>query len=341
MAAKLAWLTLNHNCNLRCRWCYQREMARRSTKIMPKQLARELIGLCAQIGVRNIILIGGEPTLYPRFLDLIRYIKDYGLVANVVSNSVMCADRCFVADMKVAGVDAITTSLKGSSRDEYITATGSDVFDAVRTAVANLEESKIPQQISVTVSWSTITYWDSMVDFIERCGAKLFHFSFEKPTILSDGTISFDHKMMPGSIARFVQDTMYPSLLASGVRFRIELMLPHCVLDQGFVQKLEAEGHAFGGCMLTNREGIVFDQEGHVLPCNHFVTNALGKYGIDFRTSDEFLHWKSEGEPERFRQLTRMAPGEKCAKCEQWSKCGAGCRLYWLYRGPDELLQTT
>ncbi|MDP3882938.1 MAG: radical SAM protein [Candidatus Staskawiczbacteria bacterium] len=335
--ATLAWLTVNHVCNLRCSWCYQREQAG-SGKFMPIRLARRLVDFLSETKkVKNVILIGGEPTLYEYLFELASYIKRVGMVTNVVSNSIKFANRTFVERAEEAGVEAVTTSVKGSSSKEYLTATGCDVFEAVKTAIRNLEDSNIANQISVTVSTSTMTNWCQMVRFVKDCGAKNFNFSFEKPTILSDNVV-FDDRMSPRNIAGFIQDVMYPSLLETGVHFKVEMMFPQCVLRDGFVEQLENENHAFGGCLLVNREGIVFDPDGFVLPCNHFVGYPLGRYGANFSTPEEYLAWKQAGDTGDFYQTAKMAPGERCANCSKWSKCGAGCRLYWLYRGSDELL---
>jgi len=330
------WLTTNSTCNLHCKWCYHQEVAK-SAKVMDYQLAKKLVDLCAGLSARRITLIGGEPTLYPHFLDITRHNKDRGLVTTVISNSIRFADNEFVEESQVAGVAAVTTSVKGSSGEEYLQSTGFDAFDLVKRAILNLEKSRIVQHVSVTISSPVIANWDRMIGFIRECGAKKFYFSFEKPTILSGG-VTFDDRMMPQNIAGFIQDTMYPSLMETGINFKMELMFPHCILRDGFVERLENDCHALGSCLLTNCDGVIFDLDGSVLPCNHFIAYALGKFGKDFKTPEEFLRWRQSGEVSRFYQTVKLAPGEKCAKCGKWSKCGAGCRLYWLYRGPNELL---
>lgn len=332
------WLTTNYNCNLQCKWCFQREMAR-SGKTMDYQLAEKLIDLCAGLPVKHVILIGGEPTLYPNFFDVVRHVKSRGLSANVISNSVRFSDSGFLAESQESGVKAVTTSVKGSSSEEYLTATGCDAFALVCRAILNLENSGIAHHVSVTISSSIIANWNHMVEFIKECGAKNFHFSFEKPTILLDNTVTLDDRMSPQNIAGFIQDVMHPSLLESGVSFKIKFMFPHCFLRDGFVEKLEAEGHAFGCCILMNRDGIVFDPDGIVLPCNHFVTYPLGRYGKDFITPKEFLAWRQLEATKRFYQVSRLAPNQECAKCDRWPRCGGGCRIFWLCQGQRELLQ--
>jgi len=337
MANLMTWLTINRICNLRCKWCYQKEVAG-SVKTMDFQLSKELIDLCSNLFVNSIILIGGEPTLHPNFFEIVKYIKNKGITTSIVSNSIKFADNKFVENAKLCGVKAVNTSIKGSSKEEYLKSTGCDVFHLVKKAIRNLENSEIDQLISVTISNSIITNWIQMINFINELGVKNFIFSFEKPTILLND-LTFDDRMLPGNIAEFIQDVMYPSLKQTGVNFKIELMFPQCVLRDSFVEKLENEYHAFGGCLLLRCDRrIVFDPDGFVLPCNHFIANPLGKYGDDFQNAQEFLDWKQSEGVRNFYQMTKMAPGERCARCDKWSKCGAGCRLYWLYKESDKLL---
>ena len=333
----MAWLTINRNCNLHCKWCYQNNTIK-DTKTMPYSLAEKLIDLCSGLFAKNIILIGGEPTLHPRFFDIIKYIKNKGLKVSVVSNSIKFSNDKFVTKAMEAGIDSITTSIKGSSKEEYLKSTGSDVFNLLKQALVNLKKRKIVNQISITVSNPIIANWEQMVKFIKKCESDNFIFSFEKPTILSNNVI-FDERMLPKHISKFIQNVMYPSLQETGVNFKIELMFQQCVLQDGFVDKLENESHAFGGCLLMKCDKrIVFDPEGFVLPCNHFTKHPLGKYGKDFKNPEEFITWKQSDNIKNIYQITKSAPGEKCAKCDKWSKCGGGCRLYWLYCGQNKLL---
>lgn len=335
----MVWLTINRNCNLRCKWCYQGDM--NNANIMDYQLAKKLIDLSSGLQAKNITLIGGEPTLHSRFLDIVRYIENKKIRVSVVSNSIKFADKIFVQQAEEAGVKAVNTSIKGSSGEEYLASTGCDVFDSIKTALTNLKKSKITQQVSITISSSIVANWGRMVEFIKRSEINNFIFSFEKPTLLSD-RINFDERMLPRNISGFIQNIMYPSLQQTDVKFKIELMFQQCVLNDGFVERLEDESHAFGGCLLLKHERrIVFDPEGFVLPCNHFTRHPLGKYEKDFQNPEGFIAWKQSKEIEKLYQITKSAPGEKCAECEKWSKCGAGCRLYWLYCGQKQLLPIT
>ena len=119
MSNLITWLTINRNCNLSCSWCYQKDKVK-SSETMDYGLAEKLIDLSWGLNAKNIILIGGEPTMHPRFFDIVKLIKNKALKVNVVSNSIRFSNHKFVNIATELGVDTVTTSIKSSSKKKYI-----------------------------------------------------------------------------------------------------------------------------------------------------------------------------------------------------------------------------
>jgi len=305
---------------------------------MTKELARKLVNLLTDLGVENTVLIGGEPTLYEYFFTIIKYIKEKGMRATVVTNALRFSQHKFVEKTARTGLDDVTTSIKGSSRVEYEQSTGyAGGYDLVRQAIKNLQRTSIRQKVSITVSRSIIENWDTMIRLIKDCEAILFSISFEKPCILPEKKVVFDDKMLSKELASFIEEVMYPSLLETGKDFRLEFMCPQCYFSEDFINRVEKDKHAFGGCLLLRTKGLVFDPDGFVLPCNHFAGYPLGQYGKDFQTASEFIEWDQQDLIRSFYENIKLAPCKKCSQCDRWHKCGAGCRLFWFYRGPEQL----
>ena len=63
------WLTLNRKCNNNCSWCYAQ---RAEKEEMDFKKAKMCIGNLAALGIKNIVLIGGEPTIYPQIIEIIQ-----------------------------------------------------------------------------------------------------------------------------------------------------------------------------------------------------------------------------------------------------------------------------
>lgn len=105
-------LSVTDRCNYRCTYCMEPDF-----KYMPK---RELLTLeeyvrvidaCVSLGTEKLRITGGEPTLYPHLLDLIKSAAAMNLrdVAMTTNGSLMTVNEATV--WRDAGLDRITLSL--------------------------------------------------------------------------------------------------------------------------------------------------------------------------------------------------------------------------------------
>jgi len=111
-------LFLTHRCNLRCKMCGQwgdsgitKKMSHDSIK---EELPfREFEKFIDDVSVfkPNITLFGGEPLLYSRCLDLIKYIKNKKMHCLMITNGSLL--NKFAEDLVNAGLDELNLSLDG------------------------------------------------------------------------------------------------------------------------------------------------------------------------------------------------------------------------------------
>lgn len=82
-------LELSRECNLRCIYCY----ADAGEKMMDELSFDEIIGVIDQaiaLGVRRIIVLGGgEPLLYPRIMEVMRYIYQHNIAIDLFTNGTL------------------------------------------------------------------------------------------------------------------------------------------------------------------------------------------------------------------------------------------------------------
>jgi wyosine [tRNA(Phe)-imidazoG37] synthetase (radical SAM superfamily) len=79
-------LDLTTACNFRCTHCIDWDILNTKHKYREEEL-RSSLELMAQRGLRSVILIGGgEPTLFPRFANFVKFLKDLELQVAIVSN---------------------------------------------------------------------------------------------------------------------------------------------------------------------------------------------------------------------------------------------------------------
>ena len=80
-------------CQLACIHCYADSGPTGDHGTMTEANWRELISDARRLGVSQLQLIGGEPTMHPRFTQLLRHAIDSGLPTEVFSNLVQVRDE--------------------------------------------------------------------------------------------------------------------------------------------------------------------------------------------------------------------------------------------------------
>ncbi len=79
-------LDLTTACNYRCTHCIDWDILNSRFK-HDEQVLRDSLRVMAERGLRSVILIGGgEPSVHPRFVDFVAWIKSLGLQVAIVSN---------------------------------------------------------------------------------------------------------------------------------------------------------------------------------------------------------------------------------------------------------------
>jgi len=331
-----AWLTLNRACNLRCDWCYAKMLNFSPKENMSMNTVKMAINLFKGLPLKNVILIGGEPTIHPNFLEIIALVKEAGLHPLLVTNSIRFTDKKFLKETIKAGITGITTSLKAADDEQYEKFTGKRVFSDVMEAISNINAEKIYNKISVTVCDGLFHDFERMLDAITKSGCQMFSLDMERPIIIN-GETSSPGKASPKEIAKFFV-AAHPKIEACGIRFTVKISIPFCLFPTDFIEKMVAKNQIISGCQIFNGSGIIIDQKGRILPCNHFCDNPLGKIGTDFITAEEYIAFRNKPDIKDFYNTIKSCPHQNCVDCCQWKFCGGGCRIHWLHRTADELI---
>ena len=81
-----AWLEITPSCQLRCVHCYRESMPGLGHGSMQGDDWKRTIASLAAHGTKYVQFIGGEPTIHPRFCELLEYAAEVGLNIEVYSN---------------------------------------------------------------------------------------------------------------------------------------------------------------------------------------------------------------------------------------------------------------
>ncbi|MCC6030443.1 MAG: radical SAM protein [Desulfurococcales archaeon] len=159
-------------CNLRCKHCYQR-----ADKPLPDELTLEeklkLVDQLDKAGVASVALSGGEPTIHPHFLQIVKALSDRGIHAAVATNGWMFADRDFLMRSIKAGLRYIEVSVDSAyphKHDEFRGVRGS--WEKAVKALENIVKLGVDHAMAVTITKYNLNEVDDILDLAESIGVK-------------------------------------------------------------------------------------------------------------------------------------------------------------------------
>ena len=126
-------------CDLACRHCGSRAGRARPDELSTAE-ALDVVRQLAQLGVKEVTLIGGEAYLRDDWADIARAVRDSGMLCSMTTGGrAFTAERAKMA--RDAGVRAVSVSIDGmrEAHDAVRALAGS--FDAALASIANLRDA--------------------------------------------------------------------------------------------------------------------------------------------------------------------------------------------------------
>jgi cyclic pyranopterin phosphate synthase len=133
-------ISLTDKCNMRCVYCMSEDMVfQPNEQLMTTAEIRRLVHLFARLGVNKIRLTGGEPTVHPELLTIVRDIRAAGITRiSMTTNGLRLTD--LAAPLKAAGLERVNVSIDtlDPERFHHVTRWGhlDKVLDGVYAAEA-------------------------------------------------------------------------------------------------------------------------------------------------------------------------------------------------------------
>lgn len=331
MGINTVWLTVNRNCNLSCEWCYAKEASQNS--VMDIDLAKDLINIAKQSGAKKFLLIGGEPTIYPFLFEVLEYLINAHTEIVIVTNGLMLQDYNFCSSIRELNYENIHfgISLKGSSEKEYIDNCGSKGYLNVLDGIHYCEEFGFQYSLSYVLSLENIYEIINFANQIRKSGINkpIFFEICNAPLVKNTKKACDNRKVLLEIDTEFshVYDELAEVL---DNKLLLHQMFPLCLCNKNTLDKMQMKNQLITSCHVHSRCGLIFDVDGSILLCNHFVGYSFGKYKKDYWDFDSFeKYWNSEYVVSLHKKFTTM-PSDNCVNCNEADKCGGGCCFQWF-----------
>jgi uncharacterized radical SAM superfamily Fe-S cluster-containing enzyme len=138
----LAVIDLTNRCNYHCPVCFADSLPAKDTYFLDVPTVRRMLQALLDHGsppCRQIQFSGGEPTLHPQFLDIVRMARDMGFThIQAATNGSRFEDHAFVQQAEAAGLQTLYLQFDGMDDRVYLTLRGRPLVEAKVRAVENV-----------------------------------------------------------------------------------------------------------------------------------------------------------------------------------------------------------
>jgi radical SAM protein with 4Fe4S-binding SPASM domain len=161
-------------CNLRCKHCYENAGKQAADELTTDE-AMLGIDRLSKAGVVSIAFSGGEPTIRPDILKLIKYASDKGIYVAMATNAIVFASRDRVREFKEAGLNFVQISLDGLNpvtHDEFRGVPGA--FEKTVQGIKNCVAEGLFTEVACVGTRFNYKEIPALVDFCDELGVDWF-----------------------------------------------------------------------------------------------------------------------------------------------------------------------
>lgn len=337
---KSFWIVLGYGCQNRCSGCYATP-SKFKNKWISLDKAKQIIDIMHECECNECILIGGEPSIYPKIYEIVEYLRHKHIRAVIVSNGRLFSNKNHAQKIFSSGIERVVVSIQGKDKETHNFITNCNSFEETCSGIMNCSTYGDVSTIT-TLSDLNSEQWGEIAKLSRKLGAKIVSYNCIIPAI-SEKSISHISGLNPEKAAKVISQILANALNYDLQFIRVNLSIPACLIDRHLLDSAIKKNLVMMGCHMYKGSGVVFDSQNHLLPCTHFndvlLSDDVFKNGkMVWKNGRDFLsYWMNES-PKIFREKLNMYRDENCIDCDLWGTCIGGCPLFWSYYNPKDYI---
>jgi radical SAM protein with 4Fe4S-binding SPASM domain len=305
-------------CDLACRHCASRAAGARPDELDTGE-ALDLVRQLAELGVREVTLIGGEAYLRDDWLAIVGAIRAHGMMATMVTGGRgLGRERARAA--AAAGVTAMSVSIDGEARaHDRLRGPGSHA--AALAALAEIRDAGMTPTVNTQVNRLTLPDLPAVLERIGAAGAKAWQVQITVP--MGRAADDFDMVLQPHDLLALfpIVGELVRRGRELGVAFVPGNNLGYFGPYEHLLRGGMAGGHG-GGCG-AGKLTLGIEANGAVKGCPSLATDAWSGGTVREQPLQEI--WRRASALRYGRDRTHEASWGFCASCYYEDACRAGC----------------
>lgn len=162
---------ISYACNNDCVFCSENDRLEKfsAVKFLPKILVKKILKDKSDKGYRHVNFTGGEPTIHPDFLEIIRYAKKLNYRIYIGTNGCRFKDEDFLKNL-LPYVDEISFSLHGANAKLHNALTKSSNFLAIENGLASSKKinPKVEVFVNTVVVKKNVNFIGSLLEYLNK-----------------------------------------------------------------------------------------------------------------------------------------------------------------------------
>jgi len=157
-------IEFSRECNFRCAYCYLEDKTAAADELSPQEI-KAVILQARELGARKIIILGGEPSIYPHLVEMLRYLGSLGLQIEIFTNGSGVTEELAT----VLAEERVRVVVKMNSRDAAIQdrlAGTKGAFEMIGQALECLRRVGYPSE-ELFLAASTVICRQNLAELVE------------------------------------------------------------------------------------------------------------------------------------------------------------------------------
>jgi pyrroloquinoline quinone biosynthesis protein E len=162
---------LTHRCPLQCPYCSNPLELQKANVELPTETWQRVFDEAAELGVLQLHLSGGEPTLRRDLEDLVAHAREVGLYTNLITAGVLL-DEARLDRLAEAGLDHVQISLQGAEPSSADRVAGYRGAHGKKLALARMIRARdLPLTINAVIHRQNIAQLGAIIELAVELGA--------------------------------------------------------------------------------------------------------------------------------------------------------------------------
>ena len=165
-----AYIEIDNYCNSKCIYCYNNI---RSNEQISLNDFEKMICKLKEIGIKCIILTGGEPTLHPNLMEFLNILKKNNMIVGMSTNGIKLNDK--IIDFFAENKSFIQVSIDSTDREIYKKIRKTDTLDIATNNIRKMLSKEINVDAGIVLNNLSLVTLEQTIYDLSDMGIPTMH----------------------------------------------------------------------------------------------------------------------------------------------------------------------